>query len=269
MMNKAILLALWIGAGMVIANTPIDPSVFVDDPLTAVIAAAPLWHFDEKTCFPSTATEADGSQTPSLPADDCAVLKALNAGCPVQAAQTQQEQLSTAFPTYYAIQQCSSDNSWRIAYDVFFQKDTGHPYDWEWAVVKFLPNADGQYIRDGIWLEEDGNHPYTSWSSIPNTFDNDTDKFQYGNLNRDHPKAFFGKWKHNVAVVYNDDYANDCLGAIIEKKDYHSDDYQYYAADNLLIDTTVPASYNYGDADSTPQSFEPGGAYDLCGSVFS
>jgi hypothetical protein len=64
--------------------------------------------------------------------------------------------------------------------------------------------------------------------------------FQYGNQNRDHPKAFFGKWKHNVALVFNDDFGNDCLGAIIEKKDYHSDDYAYYAADNLLTDTTVP-----------------------------
>lgn len=43
-----------------------------------------------------------------------------------------------------------------------------------------------------------------------------------------------------MALVFNDDYANDCLGAIIEKSDYHSDDYQFYAADNLLIDTTVP-----------------------------
>ena len=50
-------------------------------------------------------------------------------------------------------------------------QDTGHPYDWEWAAVKFLQNADGQYIRDGIWLEQDGNHPYTNWSSIPSTFD--------------------------------------------------------------------------------------------------
>lgn len=79
---------------------------------------------------------------------------------------------------------------------------------------------------------------------INSKLESDTDKFQYNNVNRDHPKAFFGKWKHNVALVYNDDFANDCLGAIIEKKDYHSDDYQYYAADNLLIDTTVPCKFS-------------------------
>lgn len=71
----------------------------------------------------------------------------------------------------------------------------------------------------------------------------DDDKFTNGNQNRDHPKTYFGKWKHNVAVVFDDDYANDCLDAIIEKKDYHSDDYAYYAADNLLTDTTVPSKF--------------------------
>jgi len=43
-----------------------------------------------------------------------------------------------------------------------------------------------------------------------------------------------------VALVFNDDFANDCLGAIVNKEDYHSDDYQFYAADSLLIDATVP-----------------------------
>jgi len=267
-MSLAVLIALGLGAQVVTANTPLDNSVFTDDPLTAVEAAAPLWHFDTKTCFPSAATQPDGSKTASLTQDDCGITHALNAGCPVQAAQTQQEQLSTSFPTYYTIRQCSKDLSWRVVYDVFFQKDTGHPYDWEWAAVKFVQNADGQYVRDGIWLEQDGNHPYTSWTSIPSTFNDDTDKSQNNNLNRDHPKVYFGKWKHNVALVFNDNYANDCLGAIIEKSDYHSDDYQFYAADNLLIDTVVPSSYTYGNADSTPQAFEDGGRYDICGDGF-
>ena len=119
MLNLAIFIAL--GAKLASANTPIDGSVFANDPLTAVQATAPLWHFDEKTCFPSAATQPDGSQTASLPQDDCGITAALNAGCPVQAAQTQQEQLSTSFPTYYTVRQCS-DSSWRIVYDVFFQK---------------------------------------------------------------------------------------------------------------------------------------------------
>jgi hypothetical protein len=122
MMNLAIFIALGMGANLVAANTPIDNSVFTSDPLTAVQAAAPLWHFDEKTCFPTAATQPDGSQTPSIMNDDCAILDSLDAGCPVQAPQTQQEQLSTSFPTYYTIRQCSKDNSWRVVYDVFFQK---------------------------------------------------------------------------------------------------------------------------------------------------
>lgn len=106
----------------VLANTPIDNSVFVNDPFTAVKAAAPLWHFDTKTCFPTAATQLDGSQTKNLTEDACMLLGPLNQGCPVQAPQRQQAQLSTSFPTYYTIRKCDKDASWRVVYDVFFQK---------------------------------------------------------------------------------------------------------------------------------------------------
>lgn len=122
MLNLEALIALGLGASLALANTPIDNSVFVNTPLTAIKAAAPLWHFDVKTCFPTAATQPDGSQTASIQnvlCDD--INNELSRGCPAQAAQTQQEQLSTSFPTYYTIRKCS-DNSWRIAYDVFFQK---------------------------------------------------------------------------------------------------------------------------------------------------
>ena len=46
-----------------------------------------------------------------------------------------------------------------------------------------------------------------------------------------------------MALVFNDDYGNDCLGAVINKADYHSDDYAFYAADNLLVDATVPGKF--------------------------
>lgn len=90
-----------------------------------------------------------------------------------------------------------------------------------------------------------------------------------------------------MALIFNDDYGNDCLGAVVNKADYHSDDYAFYAADNLLVDSTVPckffalahgnrmltvyflANYAYGNADSTPLSFEDGGAYDICGTKFA
>ncbi|KAJ5051504.1 uncharacterized protein L3040_001280 [Drepanopeziza brunnea f. sp. 'multigermtubi'] len=112
-------------------------------------------------------------------------------------------------------------------------------------------------------------------------------QFQNQNPNRDHPNVYFGKWKHNLAVVFDDDFANDCLGAILKKRDYHSDNYQFSAAENLRADTTVPAFeklleriaderggwcrselyVQYGNAHSTPQSFEAGGGNDICGST--
>ncbi|PBP21743.1 hypothetical protein BUE80_DR007560 [Diplocarpon rosae] len=261
---------LGLGASIASANTPIDNSVFTNDPLSAVKAVAPLWHLDAKTCFPTAATQPDGTQTRSLMNDFCGLSNGgLNAGCPAQAKQTQQGQLSTPFPTYYTIRKCDKDASWRIVYDVFFQKDTGHPYDWEWAAVKLVQNAQGQYIRDGVFLEQDGDHPYVTWANIPNTFDGDSDKSQNNNYNRNHPKLYFGKWKHSVDVVFNDGFANDCLGAVVNQKDYHSDDYQYFAADNLVSGKAVPAHYSYGDADSVPQAFEAGGKYDICSTEFT
>lgn len=146
MKHFAILLALGFFE-LIHANTPIASPLFVSNPLAAAALAAPLWHFDIKTCFPTAAVQADGSQTPGLPADYCAIDGALNKGCPVQAAQTQKEQTSTSFPTYVTVRQCSKDGSWRIVYDVYFQKvncmeiiirrftdlkqDTGHSNDWE------------------------------------------------------------------------------------------------------------------------------------------
>lgn len=40
----------------------------------------------------------------------------------MQAPQTRQEMPSTAFPTYYTVRWCEGDGSWRVVYDVFFQK---------------------------------------------------------------------------------------------------------------------------------------------------
>lgn len=77
-------------------------------------------------------------------------------------------------------------------------------------------------------------------------YNSETDKSQNFNTNRDHPKIYFGKWKHNVAVTFNDDFANDCLGAVLHKKDYHSDDYQFFAADSLVPGTAVPGEFFLG-----------------------
>lgn len=283
------------------ANTPISACLFKSDPLAAAALAAPLWHFDEATCFPSSAITANGSQTPSLPEDLCGTVNGgLDHGCPVQQPKNGDETESTAFPTYVTVQFCEADASWRVAYDVFFQKvctilfshqkpcwpqktfltssqDTGHPYDWEWALIKFLPtdNTNTSYTRAGIYLEQDGNHPYTAWSSIPSTFtyssSSSISSYPNNQTNLDHPKVYFGKWKHSVALVYGDEFANDCVGAIITKSDYHSNDYAFYADTTgyLVNGSVVPASYNYGDADSTPSSFLAGGKYDACGSDFA
>ncbi|KAI9054100.1 hypothetical protein LZ554_001271 [Drepanopeziza brunnea f. sp. 'monogermtubi'] len=106
-----------------------------------------------------------------------------------------------------------------------------------------MSNAQGKYVRDGIYLEQDENHPYPPTSQDHTDFAGSQKRHRQvpnKNPNRDHPKVYLGKRKHNVAVVFDDDFANDCLGAILKKRDCHSDDYQFFAADNLRAETTVP-----------------------------
>lgn len=104
------------------ADTPIPSALFINSPLTVVEAVAPLWHMDKKTCFPTAATQPDGSQTHGSRHDNCVTRGRLDAGCPIQAPHTHQAQLSTPFPTYYTLSYCYNDDSWRVGYDVFFQK---------------------------------------------------------------------------------------------------------------------------------------------------
>lgn len=67
-----------------------------------------------------------------------------------------------------------------------------------------------------------------------------TDKVEYNTTDRDHPKAFFGKWSHSVALDLNEAVENDCSTAMWAKKDYYTNDYQYYSADYLIDEYTVP-----------------------------
>ena len=37
----------------------------------------------------------------------------------------------------------------------------------------------------------------------------------------------------------------------------------------MILTECLTENYSYGDADSTPQSFEAGGGYDICGDLFA
>ena len=185
-------------AHLALANNAIPGSAFTDNlGLSAAQAAAPMWYMPSGTCMPSAAEDGQGHQTNGVGADNCNIGK-LASGCPPQpqwgGANTgyyniEGEPFSTV-PTYYANGFCTSDNTWRIIYYVYFKKDTGHKSDWEGIVMKFKdPNGDNNWVRSSVIMEQgmgerttlvyftadncdiDGHHPEISWSDVNDTFD--------------------------------------------------------------------------------------------------
>lgn len=116
------------------------------------------------TCMPSAAVW-NGQQTAGNDADHCNLAK-LDNNCPAQNAWQGAYTKSHDFPTYYLVRYCSGLDQWRILYDVYFTKDTGHKSDWEWAVMVLKHGGDGKYYRDSIIMENEGDHGYSTWASI-------------------------------------------------------------------------------------------------------
>lgn len=153
-----------------IGDTGIPDETFQTDPGNAAAQAAPLWLLPSGTCFPSSAGDpTTGIQSDGNDPDFCNILK-LDNNCPVQPAWQASYTKAHDFPTYYLVRYCGDLDQWRVLYDVWFTKDTGHRDDWEWAVVNFKRGGDGLWYRDSVVLEQDGAHGFSAWSTIPEAF---------------------------------------------------------------------------------------------------
>jgi hypothetical protein len=146
----------------------------------------------------------------------------------------------------------------RIYYGVYFKKDTYHKSDWEYAVMKWVPNGqqNGMWIRDSISLEMDGKRGGGRWRDIASTFDSSADQFQDGNRDRDHPALYFSKHTHSVHWDKSNDFKSTCPPrADIYSNDYRSDDFQFWSHSHLRhIDFVVP-SWDYGKATNPHATF--------------
>jgi hypothetical protein len=169
---------------------------FVDDPLSVVQASAPAWFLDQATCFPDSAI-INGQPNAGLdPGSNC--LTPLG-GCPTQPPLNGERTQAASFPTYYTMQYCDDDAddiSWRISYDVYFPKDSGHRHDWEFAIVKWKKQTDGSLLRDAIWMEQDPNIQHYIWDNI----DTYTTDVAEAGTNLNHPKLYFAKWHHSIST---------------------------------------------------------------------
>ncbi|KAF2098625.1 hypothetical protein NA57DRAFT_75863 [Rhizodiscina lignyota] len=244
-------------ASTVLANNPIDGSLFTDNNgIAAAQAAAPLWYMATSSCLPSAAEDGNGHQTDGVDVDVvlCAVNQKQDGGCPPAPAWTG---ANTGYynipgepfpniPTYFQIGYCDADQSWRIYYGVYFKHDVSHKSDWEWAIVKFTNQGNNQWSRYGVLMETDGSYGVGYWGDIPNTFDGTDDWEQDGNQNRDHPKLFFSKRHHSVHYDPNGSNKDTCVAP-----DFRANDYQFWAYWNLRrAQDVIDPNWTYGQATS-------------------
>jgi hypothetical protein len=51
-------------------------------------------------------------------------------------------------------------------------QDTGHRNDWEFAIVVWKRDgSSGNFIRDSVIMEQDGDRGYKLWNDLPQTYD--------------------------------------------------------------------------------------------------
>jgi len=209
----------------------------------AVKNAAPLWLFPSDTCMPSPAysgTPPNVTQTQGNDPDNCNIFK-LDNNCPEQPENTGSYTEATKFPTYYMTSKCD-DGTYRILYDVYYTKDTGHANDWEWIVLLFQPTSSdsSQYRRTDVWLEQDGDHPSAPWDDFE-TFSGAN--YTVSGKGFDRPKIYCAKFHHSThSDSYTTAFEDTCPPD--SDVDYRTDDY-FYDSTNWLVDgTTVPKDWD-------------------------
>ncbi|KAJ2982681.1 hypothetical protein NQ176_g1226 [Zarea fungicola] len=231
-------------ATSVVANDAYDVSFFLNSPADAASSAAPQWNFPTGTCLPSPAIvngQQDGGNAP----DNCNINK-LNNNCPAQPNWTGANTPLWSFPTYWDLQRCSQ-TEFRIAYNVYFTKDTGHRHDIEWVVVVWGTNDNGQtFYRNRMIFEQDGNHPSKQWGDIQNTFSNEDDQLGLGEKYQNHARIFVSKWHHSMHDDRYTQFKNTCPPT--SASDFRTDDYYFWSVNNLVSVNTIPADWNYSPA---------------------
>jgi hypothetical protein len=89
------------------------------------LAAAPMWFFgqamNQPPCYPTSATDASGHQTPSAALCDWP-----NTGCNCRQPGVGIGNPGPSFPVYFSYEKCTSTEV-RVAYNLFYQKDGFNP----------------------------------------------------------------------------------------------------------------------------------------------
>ncbi|KAK0631498.1 hypothetical protein B0T14DRAFT_532226 [Immersiella caudata] len=278
-MTRSLLRILAVGVCLLsaaLSATPVDDKKMTKmlkaGGATLALAAQPMWFFGEAmghpSCYPTSATDVQGSQTPSV--DLCMYP---DTGCGCRQAGVKAGKPGPSFPVYYSFKQCNATEV-RVAYNLFYEKDgckpnglNGHPYDWERVIVVWGKGNDTKWVPSRLMLSQHMGYQTLSWDNIASTFNTGDAKFSRGGRDghrgRDHAKVYVSWSKH---AHYHDQLTgwHDPLSQLTGLA-HRSDDWWYFPVkgDYVLADGSTSigatlASFEWGSADSFPGKVHEG-----------
>ncbi|CCX06149.1 hypothetical protein FPQ18DRAFT_313583 [Pyronema domesticum] len=239
---------------LVSASDPTIPgSLFSSDPASAAKQSAPFWFFgrslSREPCYPESAVTSSGGPNPGT-----AVSTSPGAGCPSPGPWTGTYSPGNSFPTYYMVRYCSGDDSWRISYNLYFSHDgmtpIGHRHDWEWvaAIWKKCDGSSDTWCRNRLVRSFHTTTQNNDWGAIQNTINDKGEIRNLGDKNKRHPLIYVGAFKHAMFDTRKTTY--NVIG--LDEMEFRSNDWWYFAQDNLVPGTVIDRSWNFGDATSSP-----------------
>ncbi|KHN93973.1 Necrosis inducing [Metarhizium album ARSEF 1941] len=232
-------------------------------------------------CIPSWAT-VNGTQ--AAPSKLCAWP---DSGCDCRNPGVPLGSPLPSFPVYFSYTRCG-DAAVRVAYNLFYTKDGfipnkifGHPFDWERVIVIWDKNqSNGTWAPAQLYLSQHTGYQRIEWAHIKNTFDAaDAGKPRGGPdglRNLDHPKCYIASAKHDMHQEKSTTWV-DVLSQLTDNA-FRSDSWWYFPTKGesrslrsvlgggradfskgnyILADESTDvgkliASFDWGDADSTP-----------------
>ncbi|KAJ2982201.1 hypothetical protein NQ176_g1548 [Zarea fungicola] len=228
----------------VAANDSYDANYFISFPSDAAQSASPQWNLPTGTCLPGFA-RINGGQNGGNAPDNCNIGK-LNNHCTPQPQWNGPNTQMSSFPTYWDLRRCSQ-TEFRIAYNIYFTKDTGHRHDIEWIIMVFNSGDGGRtFSRSRVIFEQDGSHPSKNWGDVQNTFYNENDQLNLGQKNLNHARIFVGKWHHSMHDDRYTQFKNTCPPN--SRSDFRTDDFYFWSVQSLQHVDTIPGDWNFSPA---------------------
>ncbi|KAK4231670.1 hypothetical protein QBC38DRAFT_465262 [Podospora fimiseda] len=258
------------------AVTPIPSltmeSLLNEGGISLALLAQPMFFFGQAMnrppCYPTNATTAIGTQTPSVGLCDYP-----NVGCNCRQPGIGISNPGPSFPVYYSYNRCTPTEI-RVVYNLFYEKDGttpdqifGHRYDWERVIVIWSLNPNTTWTPSTLLLSQHSGYQSIPWASIQNTFSTQDATLPRGGnnglKNRDHPKVYVAWSKHAHYQDRNTGW-NDPISQLTGNA-FRSQDWWYFpvASDYLRADGSTELGqrimgFDWGSASSNPAAVHDG-----------